>query len=231
MRVTPYGNEEVLDYGAAAFALAIPLSCLVVPWAGAVPVAVWILMLAFFRDPERSPEGGTGDLVAPADGRVTDVVEAAHPFMEGRPARRIGIFLSVFDVHVNRSPAAGRVAHLAYRPGAFRDARSLDASRVNESQEMGIETPSGGRLLVRQISGAIARRIVCAVRPGQLLSRGERYGMIKFGSRAEVYLDPRDYEIAVKPGDVVRGGRTILARAASGAGRAAGTPSAERASA
>lgn len=214
MRITPYGNEEVLHYGASAFALAIPLACLVAPWAGVIPVAVWVLMLAFFRDPERVPEGGEGDLVSPADGRVTDVVDVEHPFMGGG-CRRVGIFLSVFDVHVNRSPAAGRVAHLAYKPGAFKDARSPEASRVNESQEMGIVTPSGNRLLVRQISGAIARRIVCAVGSGRDLARGERYGMIKFGSRSEVYLDPKAYEIAVKPGDVVRGGRTVLARAAS----------------
>ncbi len=211
MRVTPYGNEEVLGYGASAFALAIPLSVLVAPWAGAVPVAVWVLMLGFFRDPERTPEGAEEDLVSPADGRVTDVIDTEHPFMNGA-CRRVGIFLSVFDVHVNRSPAAGRVAHLLYRPGAFVDARSPEASRVNESHEMGIVTPSGSRLLVRQISGAIARRIVCAVATGRELARGERYGMIKFGSRAEVSLDPALYEIVVRPGDVVRGGRTVLAR-------------------
>lgn len=215
MRITPYGGAEVLKYGAAAWALAVPLGAFAGPWAAAAPVAVWILMLAFFRDPERTPEGQEGDLIAPADGRVTDVVDAEHPFLSGK-ARRVGIFLSVFDVHVNRSPAAGRVAHLAYKPGAFKDARSPEASRVNESQEMGIVTPEGFRILVRQISGAIARRIVCAARLDQPLARGERYGMIKFGSRSELFFDPSVFEVAVKPGDVVRGGRTVLARAAAG---------------
>ncbi len=228
MRTTPYGASEVVGYGAAAFAAAITLFY-VSPWAALAPVATWCGMLAFFRDPDRTPQGGEGDLVAPADGRVTDVVDAPHPFV-GEEARRIGIFLSVFDVHVNRAPAAGRVEHLLYKPGAFLDARKARASRVNESHELGLVTPDGAHLLVRQISGAIARRIVCAARLGQTLTGGERFGMIKFGSRTELSFDPVCYEAIVKPGDIVRGGETLVARVRARAGslKAAGGREAPR---
>lgn len=208
--ISPHGTPEIAKAGALACLAAVPLAY-ASPWAALVPFGAWLGVAAFFRDPERAPSGGAEDLVSPADGRVTDVVDVAHPFV-GPAARRIGIFLSVFDVHVNRSPAAGRVEHLQYKPGAFRDARHPDASRVNESNEIGLVTPDGARLLVRQVSGAIARRIVCAARVGQTVARGERIGMIKFGSRTELYADPARYDILVREGDVVRGGETVLAR-------------------
>ena len=140
-----------------------------------------------------------------------DEVEAP-PFLGGPGTRavRVGMFLSVFNVHVNRSPVAGTVRHLEHKDGKYLDARDPACARENERQDLGLELPGGGRILIRQISGAIARRIVCEAKEGQGLARGERYGMIKFGSRAEVYAPVGRFQPRVKPGDVVKGGETLI---------------------
>lgn len=217
LRLTPYGRPQTIRYPLLFAAVAMSLwaigSVLRMPafqWAAAVPVLGLLFILRFFRDPERIPGGEEGDLVSPADGKVTDIVDAEHPYT-GK-GRRIGIFLSVFDVHVNRSPVAGTVEQVRYIPGAFLDARNPECSKVNEANEIGLAAADGSRFLVKQISGAIARRIVCAAKVGDRLGRGERFGMIKFGSRTELTFDPVRYEAAVAPGDVVRGGETVLAR-------------------
>jgi len=193
---------------AGLFALMIPsvAAALVV----AVLAAAILFTLHFFRDPERVPPPGDNLAVAPADGLVTTVDEVGEKeFLHAR-MRRVGIFLSVLDVHVNRSPIAGEVLHSEPKPGKFLDARDPGASLFNVSRTWVISGPAG-TVLVRQITGAIARRICPWAVVGDSLSRGERFGMIRFGSRTEL-LVPMDAELLVRPGDRVRGGETPVAR-------------------
>ncbi|MBA2480430.1 MAG: phosphatidylserine decarboxylase family protein [Planctomycetes bacterium] len=187
-------------------------------WIGlAVAAFLWLFTLAFFRNPERTPAGGLDCLIAPADGVVSDITTVDEPeFLKGR-AVRIGIFLSVFDVHVNRSPVAGTIAFAKYTPGKFLDARHPDVSHENEANAIGIEvapeTATGLRVLVRQLSGLIARRIICTHAVGERIARGELYGMIKFGSRTELWLpESCPHTVAVKVGDRVKCGETVLVR-------------------
>ncbi len=181
-----------------------------------VLIAVMLFEVWFFRSPRRTPPPGERNLVAPADGTVWDVSELDEPeFLKCR-AVRIGIFLSVFDVHVNRSPCAGSVVYGRHRPGRFLDVRSPDCPDANEAFTLGIQADPvvapGLRLTVRQLAGLIARRIICAASDGDPLRRGELYGMIRFGSRTELWI-PADqaHRVLVKVGDKVRGGETILA--------------------
>ncbi|MCC8109568.1 MAG: phosphatidylserine decarboxylase [Planctomycetes bacterium] len=173
----------------------------------------WVL--AFFRDPPRVVPNEPGVIVSPADGLVTHVDTADEPDYIGGEALRCSIFLSIFNVHLNRSPAAGTIEFSRHRPGSFYDARSEDSLAKNENQDIGIATTEPGmprKMVVRQSTGAIARRIICPVKPGMSLRRGEKYGMIKFGSRTTLFLS-RDAEVEwkVKVGDTVRAGSTILA--------------------
>jgi phosphatidylserine decarboxylase len=182
---------------------------------------LWLQTLWFFRDPERTAQCAPEDLLSPADGTVRDIEEVDPPgFLEGR-AVRVGIFMSVFNVHVNRSPADAMVRWVSYCPGTFHDARAGSVGE-NEHNLMGLELADGRRILVNQVAGAIARRIVCEPDVGTQLARGQRFGMIKFGSRLEVYLPLADgYRIAVRPGDRVQAGLTVLAsRPVPGARRA-----------
>lgn len=187
-----------------------------VPWPQIVLGVLGVGVVLFFRDPERAVPDEPNALLAPADGQVTDILEVDDaPFLEGA-AIRIGIFLSIFDVHINRAPCAGRVENIDRQPGRCINAMKYqDASRWNRACGVGMDCPDhpAGRVLVKQITGAIARRIVTAVAPGDALAAGQRFGMIKFGSRTELYLlrDPRA-RILVRPGDVVRAGRTVLVR-------------------
>ena len=177
--------------------------------------------MAFFRNPRRSPPRGSGLIVSPADGTVTDIERVEEGEFLREPAVRIGIFLSLFNVHVNRSPASGSVEWLRRRQGAFHDARTEAARAENESQDIGIVRddeggPPGVRLLVRQIAGAIARRIVCPLEQGMPLDRGGLIGMIKFGSRTELYIpESCGAEVLVGVGSRVKGGTTALARMGS----------------
>lgn len=190
-------------------------------WALAIPLlALWIFTLAFFRDPHRDIPGGIGLLVAPADGRVTEVsrVESISG-IEG-PALRISIFLSVFDVHINRSPCAGRVVKTDYRKGEFLDARHPECGVRNEAMAVTLvpESNTPGPIIVTQIAGLIARRIICRVKPGNTLERGERFGLIKFGSRTELVIPWHEgVKPAVQVGDKVKGGETVMVTIASGA--------------
>jgi phosphatidylserine decarboxylase len=186
--------------------------------AGAVIAAgLWLFTLAFFRNPKRSPAGGVDCLIAPADGVVSDIEVVDEPEFLGAKAVRIGIFLSVFDVHVNRSPVAGAVTYAKYTPGKFLDARHPDVSHENEANAIGIEvapeTASGLRVLVRQLSGLIARRIICTHGIGDRIERGELYGMIKFGSRTELWLPQAfPHQVVVKVGERVKCGQSVLIR-------------------
>jgi phosphatidylserine decarboxylase len=174
--------------------------------------AVLLLALAafvvyFFRDPERVPPPGPGIVVSPADGRVMEVIQESW---DGRAGQRISIFLAVWNVHVNRSPMAGRVTRVDYRPGKFYAAMRSRASVENEQNVIHLETDRGP-IAFKQIAGWVARRVVCWKSPGDSLALGERIGMIRFGSRMDVWL-PAETEIVVRPGDHVAGGVSILAR-------------------
>jgi len=198
------------------------LAILGVAWLFALllfPAASVVLALAilftfyFFRDPERVPPPGEAIAVAPADGLVTTVDEVEESEFLNARVRRIGIFLSVFDVHVNRAPIAGEVEHSEPKSGIFLDARDLRSSSLNVSRTW-VFSGGAGTVLVRQITGAIARRICPWAVVGDVLARGERFGMIRFGSRTELFV-PMDAEILVKPGDRVKGGETPVARLTS----------------
>ena len=232
MTLTKYGKPEWMRASVAAVLLLI--LCLLaaffvntmagIGFAGLV-VLLWVAFVAFFRDLVRKTPSDEIVLTAPADGVVRDCElipngncgnEELSKLFEGQDMLRIGIFLSVFDVHVNRAPCRLKVLFTAHKDGEFHDARDLRAVRENESLILGgkgrirdMEFP----VAVKQISGAIARRIVCDVFPGSELDKGERYGMIKFGSRTELYLPAGSNFIpAVSVGDRVVGGVTVLAR-------------------
>jgi phosphatidylserine decarboxylase precursor-related protein len=222
--LTVYGLPQVLIFPAGLALLMAGLFFLPHgPWlvpGEAVLLAVLIWALSFFRDPPRRIREDESVLYSPADGKVTDIAVVEDSPI-GR-ALRIGIFLSVFNVHLNRAPCSVRIESVTYRKGMHRDARREDSGRVNESNDLvmsRLEVP-GQRLIVRQISGAIARHIVCRAKAGDELRQGELFGMIKFGSRTELYIgagedDPCD--AAVRIGDPVRAGLTPLARCAGSA--------------
>ncbi len=184
------------------------------PILGFIPLALGAFVAFFFRDPERRIPPGEDQVVSPADGRVVEVVPGG-PGNEGR----IAIYLSLFNVHVNRAPAAGRVSRVTYRPGAFKPAYAGAASSVNERNTLELVGPLG-TIGVSQIAGIVARRIRCFKKPGDEVRRGERIGYIAFGSRTELTL-PRGVSILVEVGASVRGGETIVARMDSGAGGSA----------
>jgi phosphatidylserine decarboxylase len=173
---------------------------------------LWAFFLFFFRDPDRDIPPARNALVSPADGKVTHVGLVDEPDFPGGRAFRISIFLSIFNVHVNRIPRTSQVVSLRYFPGRFLDARSPDCAVLNEQLWIDLEeNDPPRRLRVKQISGAIARRIVCWLKPSQAVWAGERFGMIKFGSRTEVYIPAGEaMELKVKVGDKVKGGSTIL---------------------
>lgn len=174
-----------------------------------VPLAIWLLV--FFRNPERTGPRGDRVVIAPADGRIVSVTEADEPaFLHGR-ALRVSIFMSVFDVHVNRYPVSGTVAYRNYNPGQFLHAAADKASLDNEQSSIGLQGPRGA-VLVRQIAGLIARRIVTDSRVGDAATQGARLGMIRFGSRVDVYLPLTAHaEPRVALGDRVTAGATVLA--------------------
>jgi phosphatidylserine decarboxylase len=182
------------------------------PWSS-LPVFLFTLFLVFFfRDPRRKIEADAGVLLSPADGKVMSVVPVVHDDLLDGPAVRISIFLSVFSVHINRSPCTGTVEKVVYREGKFLPAYKSHASELNERNSVVISCEGGrGRIRVNQITGLLARRIVCDVRPGDAVAQGLRFGMIKLGSCTELIVPP-GCTIAVHPGQVVRAGRTVLSR-------------------
>jgi len=180
----------------------------------AIVILIWFEILYFFRDPERVIPTEPAALLSPADGTITDIGEVEAPGFPGDRAFRIGIFLSIFNVHVNRLPCSGRVVAIRYFPGAFLDARHPECPARNEQLWLDLEETDSGRLIrIKQISGAVARRIVCWLKPQETVRGGDRYGMIKFGSRTEVLIPVSDAaEVLVKVGDKVYGGETLLLR-------------------
>lgn len=205
------GREICLATGILLAGLCIAFLFPGIPSALAVlPLAfLWALILFFFRDPDRSCPTGGHLVLSPADGRVVSVDQVEEQDFLKAQARRVSIFLSLFDVHVNRSPVSGTVELVKHRPGRFYQAFRPEASQQNEHNLLGIALGSE-RILVRQIAGVLARRVVCRARPGDRLQAGERFGLIKFGSRVEVYM-PSEYEVRVRQGDRVIGGVTVIA--------------------
>ena len=174
-------------------------------------VIVWILggfSFYFFRDPERTIPSGDNLVLSPADGKIISIEEEHEPLIFEKKATKVSIFLSVFDVHINRIPIDGEVTYFDYQKGNFYPAYKHEASSKNEQTVIGIE---GDRckLLLKQIAGIIARRIVCHIRDGHIVKKGKRFGMIKFGSRTELFL-PEHVKIQVKLNDHVKGGETII---------------------
>jgi phosphatidylserine decarboxylase len=181
------------------------------PWLAALGFLGGGFFAYFFRDPERPIPGDPQAIVAPADGKVVILDEVREDqFLHG-PAKRLAIFMNVFDVHVNRAPVAGTVALVSHRRGKFLAAFRQEAGWENEQQATGLAADYGRRVLVVQIAGLLARRIISFVQPGQSLGKGERLGMICFGSRVDLYLPP-DYDILVKVGDRVKAGSSIVGR-------------------
>jgi phosphatidylserine decarboxylase len=174
----------------------------------AVPLLLAVFFLWFFRDPERKIPADPSLIVSPADGKVTDVSATQ---LNGKPCTRISIFLSVFDVHVNRSPISGVIKDVVYKPGKFGNAISAISAEQNEQNIVTMEG-EGMTIVFKQIAGVLARRIVFTKKVGDVLGRGERVGLIKFGSRTDVIF-PSSAELRIKAGDRVKGGASILARA------------------
>jgi phosphatidylserine decarboxylase len=181
-----------------------------VSWVPAVPLALaGAFCLFFFRDPDRVVPDGDRIVLSPADGRV---IVAGPGLPDSAPPgewQQVSVFLSPMDVHVNRMPAAGRVTSVTYKPGRFLPAYRHDAGNANERSEIWIEH-DGQAIVTRQIVGFLARRVVCRVAPGALVRAGERFGVMKFGSRMDVFL-PLDAVLSVSVGDMVRGGETVIA--------------------
>jgi phosphatidylserine decarboxylase len=171
-----------------------------------IPVLLAVFFLWFFRDPERVVPAGDGLVVSPADGKVTDVSATQ---LNGAPCTRISIFLNVFDVHVNRSPIGGVIKSAVYKKGGFGNAMAESSAEENEQNIVTMEG-EGMTVVFKQIAGLLARRIVFNHKPGETLARGQRVGLIKFGSRTDVIF-PQPAEIKVKLGDRVAGGSTVLA--------------------
>src|SRR5437899_5587806 len=197
----------------AFFALLAVAAVFLSVWLSLLFVLLFFCTVAFFRDPERAVPADPNLIVAAADGTVMDIIESVENYVLKTKTRRVGIFLSIFDVHTNRAPIEGRVIYRQHREGLYLDARRPDCSEKNESMTWAFENPRV-TIVVRQITGAIARRIVAWAQVGDELKKGDRFGMIRFGSRTELYL-PLDAEVLVKTGDHVSGGSTIIARLSS----------------
>ena len=206
--IAPEGRVFVvapLAVAVALFAAARIAGADVLSWAGWVLLAGAGFCAFFFRDPERRSPSDANALLAPADGRVTEVGSADE---EDPGTQRVSIFLSLFDVHINRAPTAGQVLAVRYREGAFRAAFRKDAAERNERNELEM-TAERGTIRIRQIAGVVARRIVCRVRVGDRLGTGERFGLIRFGSRTDLLL-PAGVRLAVRAGDRVRAGVSVI---------------------
>ena len=221
--LTKYGWPQVVFLPAAALAAmaavilaeAVFLPLWAVGLAEAILAAALVFCLMFFRDPSRFCPSDKAILLAPADGRITNIEVVKEDGFIGAAAMRIGIFMSIFDVHINRAPCNARVERITYKKGRYKNAMNPHSGRVNESNDICLvrtDSPKD-RILVRQISGAIARRIVCQVKPGQKLAGGEKFGMIKFGSRTELYVPAgENVKCLVEIGDKVKAGLTTLVR-------------------
>jgi phosphatidylserine decarboxylase len=205
--LAPEGWPFVL--GGAAFAVVVYLL-----WPRGIPLAALGLLLAlfslwFFRNPDRTPPSGAGIVVSPADGRIVYAGESPPGRYATETGKRVSVFMSPVDVHVNRAPVTGRVASVRYHKGAFHVASVDKASLMNEQNGVAIVTPGGRTVTYVQIAGMLARRIVCDLKEGDAVRQGQRVGMIRFGSRVDLYL-PAEVRLSVAPGDSVRAGESVI---------------------
>ena len=191
-------------------ALAGMVAWFISAWLSLIFLSLFLYTITFFRDPNRIVPPDPRLIVAPADGRISDITELDEKEVLKTKTRRVGIFLSIFNVHTNRAPIDGRVIYRQHHEGLCLDARNPDCPEKNEAMTWALEN-SRGTIVVRQLTGAIARRIVAWANVGDELKKGERFGMIRFGSRTELYLS-LDAEVLVKTGDHVFGGSTVIAR-------------------
>jgi len=176
-------------------------------WTGGILIFLGLFVLYFFRDPERKIPSDPANVVSPADGHVVEIIDEP---LDGVTGHRISIFLSIWDVHVQRAPVAGQIKRVAYRPGKFYAALRSSASTENEQNVIYIDSPQG-TVVFKQIAGAIARRVLCWKTEGEPISLGERVGMIRFGSRVDIWL-PLSAQVGVRRGQMVKGGESILAK-------------------
>lgn len=192
------------------FSIALTVISLVVwIWLSPLAFALTLFMLYFFRDPERTIPEGKKIFVSPADGKIIMIDEVKEERYLKKSVRMVSIFMSPFDVHVNRSPCDGKVQSVVYSPGSFLSAFKQEASFKNENITMVLDTEYGD-IIVRQVAGFLARRAVCRVKEGETLKRGDRFGIIKFSSRVDLFL-PLSAVIKVKLGEKVKAGETIIA--------------------
>ena len=209
-----WGLAELQIMGWPLLAATLALAWFFWP-AALVPGGLLALVVYFFRDPPRRVPQEPGLVVSPADGKVAEITPLEHDDFIGGPAIRIGIFLSIFNVHLNRAPVRSRVIELRYNPGEFLNALLAESAVRNENAWIGLEeeTPPHRKMVVRQICGAIARRIVCGLRPGEVVERGQKFGMIKLGSRTELILPDRDgLQVQLSVGQKVKAGTTVMAK-------------------
>jgi phosphatidylserine decarboxylase len=223
--LTKYGLPQLVVFPAIVLLVMIVVPLIKFAWGGLPSWAIVLIevflafvclfVLMFFRDPYRIPPSDNNLLLAPADGRVTNIETINEDNFIGREALRIGIFLSIFSTHINRAPCNVKVEKITYRKGKCKNAANPRSGRINESNNLDLIRIDGQqqRLIVRQISGAIARRIVCDVSEGQVLTGGEKFGMIKFGSRTELIVGVcENAKCLVQIGDKVKAGLTPLIR-------------------
>lgn len=212
MPITNYAPRELTLF-TTVLLTGVVLSLLAgIYWAGLVLLLALGFVLFFFRDPERGIIKNESRLLAPADGRVVEVTTVDEDKYLKTEAVKVSIFMSIFDVHVNRIPCSGLVEFIDYQKGRFFDARTKEASSRNENSMIGLLADSGNRFLVKQIAGLVARRIVCPVTVGDRLEQGQRFGMVKFGSRLELFIPKgTNVRVRVKEGQKVVAGLTVLA--------------------
>jgi len=214
MKLTRYGIDVMISVAATVAGLVIAGYFVHILWLqillGVLALGLTLFTLYFFRDPERTVPQEEGIVISPADGKVVVVADVTDNEYHHGPAQQISIFLSPLDVHVNRNPISGTVDYYRYHKGKYLVAWHDKASELNERTHIGIAN-SRMRVLFKQIAGAVARRIVCDIKVGDEVRIGERFGMIKFGSRTDIIVSP-ELEILVKLGDVVVAGETVIAR-------------------
>jgi phosphatidylserine decarboxylase len=179
-------------------------------WVTVIALVLTLFMFYFFRDPDRITEQDKNAFISPADGKIILITEAKEDEVLNKNRRKISIFMSPLNVHVNRAPCSGEVKNVQHYPGKFYSAFKDDASILNEHITMHLDCEHHGPVIVKQIAGTVARRAVCRVKPGDSLSQGQRYGIIKFSSRVDIFL-PLDTEVKVELNDVVKAGETVLA--------------------
>ena len=208
-----YGLRELIIFGVPCVVGTV-FSCMFFHWIVPIPLFILAFLLNFFRDPDRETPRGTELIIAPADGTVSHIVSVFEDNYLKCDTTKISIFMSVLNVHVNRVPVHGRVEFIKHTKGKFLDARDDECFRSNENNVMGLSLiGSQTKIAVKQIAGKIAKRIVCACKVGDVCEQGQRFGMIKFGSRVEVFVpNIVPFEVMVKLGDKVTAGKTILGK-------------------